>query len=148
MSKWREIRFTKGWIVIVASAIGLSYGGYTFINHAITTQIYVTTCGHLDYKPTVILKFCADAEVGIGQIQWSTWSAEGASGTGVYEVNDCAPSCASGKFHYADVRITLSKSKTSDGKIALTFISISTKDEKNLPLSQSTSDSWPLELAG
>ena len=148
MPKWREIRFTKGWIVLVASIIGLSYGGYTFIHNAVSTQVYVTNCGHLDYKPTAMLKFCSDTGVGIGQIEWSTWSADSAIGTGVYGINDCAPSCESGKFHYADVRIILSKSKTIDGKVALTSISITTKNEKNLPLGQSNSDSWPLELAG
>ena len=148
MKKWRDIRAAKGWIVGLASIIGLSYGGYIFVHRAITTQVYVTNCGALDYKPTTLIKFCSDDGVEIVQIEWSLWSAQGATGNGTYEINDCAPNCASGKRHYADIVITLGKAKVLDGKSALTSISIKTKDGKNLPLSDSSFDAWPLELAG
>jgi|GEM_PF-1065299 len=148
MGRWKKLKSSKGWVVLLATIIALGFGGYTFVNRAVTTQVYVTNCGILDYKPSVILKFCADAGVGIGQIEWSSWSAEGGQGTGTYEINDCSPTCVDGKRHYADVEIILSKPKTIDGKKALTFISITTKDGKKLPLSQSPNDEWPLELAG
>ena len=148
MGRWKKLKSSKGWVVLLATIIALGFGGYTFVNRAVTTQVYVTNCGILDYKPSVILKFCADAGVGIGQIEWTSWSAEGGRGTGTYEINDCAPTCVEGKRHYSDVEIILSKIKTIDDKKALTFISITTKDGKFLPLSQSPNDEWPLELAG
>ena len=148
MGRWKKLKSSKGWVVLLATIIALGFGGYTFVNRAVTTHVYVSNCGILDYKPSVILKFCADAGVGIGQIEWTSWSAEGGRGTGTYEINDCAPTCVAGKRHYADVEIILSKIKTIDGKKALTFISITTKDGKVLPLSQSPNDEWPLELAG
>jgi hypothetical protein len=148
MKSFREYRYSKGWIVLLATVVGLSYGGYTFINRAVTSQVYVTNCGMHDYKPEVILKFCADAGVGVGAIEWSSWSAEGATGEGKYQVNDCLPNCAEGKQYYADVTVELSKSKIIDGKPTLTYIRVKTKDGKNLPLSDSSTDAWPMELAG
>jgi hypothetical protein len=148
MKSFRDYRYSKGWIVLLATVVGLGFGGYTFINHAITTHVYVTNCGMQDYKPSTIIKYCADAGVGVGAIEWSSWSAEGASGEGKYQINDCVPNCAAGKQHYADVTVVLSKTKSIHGKQTLTFITITTKDKKNLPLSQSPTDAWPMELAG
>lgn len=133
---------------MLATIIGLSYGGYTFVHRAVTTQVYVTNCGILDYKPTALLKYCADAGVRIDKIEWTTWSADGATGEGLYQINDCTPTCVAGKPHFADVEIILSKGKSIEGKKALTYISIKTKDGTNLPLSNSHSDEWPMELAG
>ena len=56
--------------------------------------------------------------------------------------------CAEGKAHYADVVVELSKAKTINGKPTLTYIKVTTKDGKNLPLSDSPDDAWPMELAG
>lgn len=148
MKKSRDVRYSKGWIVVLATVIGLSYGGYTYVHRAVIQQVYVTNCGILDYKPTGMIKFCTDTSVGIDQIKWTTWSAEGATGEGKYQINDCQPTCVAGKLHYSEVEIVLSKSKSIGSKTALTFISIKTRDGKNLPLSNSNSDAWPLELAG
>ena len=146
--KFKQMRYSRGWILALATILSISFGGYIFVNRAITTQAYVTNCGIIDYKPTSVLKFCADGGVAIGGIEWETWSARGATGTGKYQINDCSPNCADGKIYYADVQIQLSKSKTLNGKDVLTFISLKTKDGKNLPLSSSPRDAWPLELAG
>lgn len=145
---FKNLRYSKGWFVVLASVIGLSYGGYTFVHRAVSEQVYVTNCGILDYKPTGIIKFCGDTLIGIDQILWLTWSAEVATGDGKYQINDCQPSCAEGTLRFADVAIILSKPKSVDGKKALTFISIKSKDGRNLPLSNSQSDGWSLELAG
>jgi hypothetical protein len=44
--------------------------------------------------------------------------------------------------------VVLSKTKTIAGKPTLTYIVVKTKDGKNLPLSDSPTDAWPMELAG
>ena len=146
--KFKQLRYSKGWIVLLATVVGLGIGGYTFINRAVTSQVYVTNCGILDYKPTAILKFCGETSEGIGKIQWQTWSADGATGTGLYQINDCQPTCKVGKIHFAEVKIILSKSKIISGKPALTFIAIESRDGSKLPLSNSSKDAWPMELAG
>ena len=146
--QFRQMRYSRGWILALATILGVGFGGYTFVNRAITTQVYVTNCGIIDYKPTAILKFCADGGVAIGAIEWESWSAQGANGIGKYQINDCSPNCAEGKIFYADVEVELRRMKNLDGKEVLTFISLKTKDGKNLPLSSSPRDAWPLELAG
>ena len=145
---FKDVRFAKGWIALLATLLGLGFGGYTFVHRAMSTQVYVTNCGIIDYKPTAILKFCADGGVLISAIEWESWSAQGATGRGKYQINDCTPDCADGTLYYADVKIRLSHSKKINGKDVLTFISLRAKGGKNLPLSSSPSDAWPLELAG
>lgn len=132
----------------MATVVGLSVGGYTFVNRAVSSQVYVTNCGILDYKPTTMLKFCSETSVGIDNIKWLTWNAEGATGKGIYQINECQPSCEVGKILFAEVEIILSKGKMIDGKRALTFITIESANSKRLPLSDSRKDAWPLELAG
>ena len=148
LMKLKSLRYSKGWIVLLTTVIGICFGSYTFIHDAVATQVYVTNCGSVDYKPTVLIKFCADAGVQISQIEWDAWGANVAIGVGIYEINDCEPSCVAGTIHYADVKITLSKSKEINGKETLTFITVTTQDGKNLPLNDSPKDAWPLELAG
>ncbi len=148
MKNFKELRRSKGWVVILATVVGLSFGTYTFVNRAVTTQVYVTNCGMQEYKPDSITQYCADAGVTVDSIEWESWSKDGALGKGIYHVNDCEPSCYEGKFHEADVEIRLSKVKTINGKPTLTFIMITTKDKKNLPLETTPINQWPLELAG
>ena len=95
-----------------------------------------------------MLKFCAETSEGISKIEWQTWDSDGAAGKGLYQVNDCQPSCEIGKVYFAEVEIILSKGKFIDGKRALTFITIESVKGGNLPLSNSSKDAWPLELAG
>jgi len=148
MKNKRSFIYSKGWIVLVATTIGLGFGGYTFVHRAVTSHVYVTNCGMQDYKPSSIIKFCADAGVTIEGIEWDTWGKDGAEGKGIYRINDCIPTCVAGKFHDANVIVTLSKIKAINGKPTLTFVSIMTNDKKNLPLSDSPIDAWPMELAG
>ena len=148
MKSFREMRYSKGWVVSLATVIGLGLGGYTYVQHALASQVYVTNCGMQDFKPSTVIKFCADAGVSVNKISWSVWNEQGATGEGEYQINDCEPSCVDGKHHYAKVVISLSKVKEINGKTTLTYIDIKTKDGKNLPLSDSAEDAWPMELAG
>jgi hypothetical protein len=143
-----EARRTKGWIVLVATVIGVGIGAFTFISSARANHVYTLTCRIVDYKPGVFFKYCADGGVAVGQIQWDSWSKVGASGRGVYAINDCTPTCVAGKLHKTDVRITLTGTtplKVVDKKNVLSHISITTADKKPLPLGTSNTDSWDLE---
>ena len=143
-----EARRTKGWIVLVATVIGVGIGAFTFISSARANHVYTLTCRIVDYKPGVFFKYCADGGVAVGQIQWDSWSKLGASGRGVYAINDCTPTCVAGKLHKTDVRITLTGTtplKVVDKKYVLSHISITTADKKPLPLGTSNTDSWDLE---
>ena len=65
--------------------------------------------GKLVSRPTEIVFSCADANVEITGLTWTSWGAEKARGTGTYRVNRCKPDCASGKFFSTKATITLTR---------------------------------------
>jgi len=144
---FREARKSKGWIVLLASVLGISIGGYSFINNALTNHVYTVNCGQVDYKPKVFLKVCGDQHVAISDIQWDSWSADGARGKAVYVVNDCNPTCASGMQKQVEVNVVLTGNTPLDivrSKSVLNRLEISSVDKKPLPLSGANRESWNL----
>ena len=148
MSNFEKARRSKGWIVLLATVVGLGVGGYTYIHRAISEQLYVTNCDTVDYKPDALLKFCADGGVGVWEVEWTQWNKDGAEGTGKYVANDCDPSCVDGKIFTQEVYVKLSKLKKMDNKQAFTYVQVESKDKKVLPLLDSMDDEWSLEMAG
>jgi hypothetical protein len=77
-------------------------------------DVYTFSCEIIQRKPTAFSTTCADFGIAIFEIKWSTWSAEGAKGSGVYSANDCKPSCAEGTRHEIPVYLWLTDA-TTDG---------------------------------
>jgi len=132
-------------VLSIITVVGISLGTLTYFNRALLEHVYVYNCGIIDYKPDSMAPHCADAGVGIGNLEWETWGAKSATGTGLYGVNSCEPTCAKGKWVFVDVNVALSKSVSANGKTILSRIDIITKDKKNLPPSDSPSFGWDLE---
>lgn len=132
-------------VLSIITVVGISLGTVTFLNRAILEHVYVYNCGIIDYKPQSMTPYCADAGAGVGNLEWDSWGAKGATGTGLYGVNLCVPTCAAGKWKFTDVNVSLSKSVKANGKTVLTRIDIVTQDKKNLPQSQSPKYGWDLE---
>jgi len=144
---FREARKSKGWIVLLASVLGISIGGYSFINNALTNHVYTVNCGQVDYKPKVFLKVCGDQHIAVSDIQWDSWSTEGARGKAVYVVNDCNPTCASGMQKQVEVNVVLTGNTPLDivrSKSVLNRLEITTVDKKTLPESSAIRESWSL----
>lgn len=125
--------------------MGLGIGTYTFFHRAANEQVYTYNCGLVDFKPTSMTQFCADAGAGVADIEWDRWLETGATGTGQYAINLCDPSCAEGKWKFADVKVKLSKSVRDQNKKILSRIDIVTIDGKNLPQNSSPNLGWDLE---
>jgi len=145
--EFSEARKAKGWIVLLATVLGISIGGYTFIHNALTNHVYTVNCGQVDYKPKVFLKVCGDQHIAVSDIQWDSWSTNGARGKAVYVVNDCDPTCASGMQNQVEVDVVLTGNKPLDivrSKSVLNRLEITTVDKKPLPLSGATRESWSL----
>jgi hypothetical protein len=132
-------------VLTIVTLVGISLGTITYFNRALLEHVYVYDCGIVDYKPTTMTPYCADAGAGVGNLEWDSWGAKSATGTGLYGVNLCEPTCADGKWKFADVNVTLSNSVTANGKTILSRIDIITKDRKNLPQGNSPSLGWDLE---
>jgi hypothetical protein len=146
--KFAEARRSKGWVVLLATVVGISLGAYSFISNARANHVYTVTCGIVDYKPGVFFKTCADGGIAVGQMQWESWSQNGARGKGTYAINNCSPDCASGKLFKVPVNVILTGNSPLDtvrGKRVLNRIVIKTLDKKPLPLNSSNTDSWVLE---
>lgn len=58
--------------------------------------------------PDTIIFACADGNALVKEIRWTLWNAQTATGSGLYSVNDCQPTCAGGTFHVYPVNLLLS----------------------------------------
>jgi hypothetical protein len=132
-------------VLSVISIAAISLGIFTYLGRAVLEQVYVYNCGIVDYKPLTLTKYCADEGVAVGNIEWNTWTADSATGIGKYGINACVPSCVSGTWQYADVKVTLTHSLLVKGKKILSEIQVTTVDGKKLPLGRSATDKWTLE---
>lgn len=132
-------------LLALVSVIGISFGTFTFFQRAATEEVYVYNCGIIDFKPTSLTPYCADAGVIVGNIEWDKWGAEKATGVGQYAVNLCKPTCTDGTWKIAKVEIVLTKSVVDNGKKVLSRIDIVTSDKTNLPQRTSPRYGWDLE---
>lgn len=133
-------------LLSIISVTGLFVGAYSFIHRAASEQVYVFNCGVIDFKPNSLTQFCADANVGVADIKWETWGANGATASATYALNNCEPTCVAGTWKYADVKISLSKPVTSQGKTVLSRLDLKTTDSKEmLPMGTTNKGGWDLE---
>jgi hypothetical protein len=105
-------------------------------------QVLTWDCETAEYKPESITITCADGGIFVEKIQWSTWSKEGATGTGIYSENLCEPNCAEGKRITAPVKLTLSNLTEYKGKIYLRTLDIVTLDGKDFPWDKPDNFQW------
>jgi len=105
-------------------------------------QVLTWDCETAQYKPESITITCADGGIFVEMIQWSSWSQDGAAGTGIFSENLCQPNCAEGKRVTAPVKLTLSNLTELKGKHYLRTLEISTSDGKDFPWGRAISFQW------
>jgi len=139
---------SKGKALITAGAVFLSaaLAVSLFLSQPSKTitpkQVLTWDCETPEYKPESITITCADGGIFVEKIQWSTWSKEGATGTGIYSENLCEPSCAEGKRVIAPVKLTLSNLTEYEGKIYLRTLDINALNGKDFALWRTGSFQW------
>ncbi len=104
------------------------------------SQILSFECELITSKPEVATPFCADFGIAIWDISWSTWSADGALGKGLYTTNDCDPDCASGKIYRTSVDLKMEGLYTDGSRYFLRYLNFKADDQ--LPLAQTNSGKW------
>jgi hypothetical protein len=105
-------------------------------------QVLTWNCEIPEHKPESILITCADGGIYVEKIKWSTWSQEGATGSGIFSENLCEPSCADGKRVTAPVNLALSNLTEQNGKYYLRTLDISASDGKDFPWGKAGSLQW------
>ena len=105
-------------------------------------QVLTWDCETDQYKPESITITCADGGSFVEKIQWSTWSKEGATGTGTYSENLCEPNCAEGERVSAPVKLTLSNLVEYKGKFYLRTLDVATLNGKEFPWGRPEGFQW------
>ncbi|HEX4672093.1 MAG TPA: hypothetical protein VH279_07480 [Solirubrobacteraceae bacterium] len=78
-------------------------------------SVYAITCLQERYEPKQITIACVDGTVKVTKLKWTSWSSTKARASGIYQVDRCNPSCASGHTRSFPVKVTLSRPKTCLG---------------------------------
>lgn len=66
-------------------------------------------------KPKQIVLSCADANVAVTGLSWSSWTANAAKGSGTLSWNPCIPTCVAGKAETFPVKVTLGRLASGAG---------------------------------
>jgi hypothetical protein len=78
----------------------------------------------------------------VEKIKWSTWSQEGATGSGIFSENLCEPSCAEGQRVEAPVNLVLTNLTEQSGKYYLRTLDTSTPNGKDFPWGRANRFEW------
>jgi hypothetical protein len=82
------------------NAGNVASNGGRFTVPAPPARVYTPNCvGKPRFKPRSIILACADDGLLVTKIHWTRWTRQIATGVGVYNWNDCKPSCVAGHFH-------------------------------------------------
>ena len=71
----------------------------------------VGNCTKSQVRPPAIIIACADDNLSLTRLHWSSFGGTTAHGSGQYYVNDCTPDCAGGRFHSYPIELVLSSAK-------------------------------------
>ena len=71
----------------------------------------VGDCTKSQVRPSSIVLACADDNLVLTHLHWSSFGASDATAAGDYYVNGCTPDCAAGKFHSYPIKLTLSAAR-------------------------------------
>jgi hypothetical protein len=79
--------------------------------------LLIGNCKKPQFEPQQVVIACADRGFIVTGITWSAWTKKAATGTGTGQINDCNPSCISGKVKKGPIQLRASKPQTcSNGK--------------------------------
>jgi len=106
------------------------------------SEVLSFSCETITARPAEVTISCADFGTSISNIEWKTWTATGALGTGIYLINNCEPNCASGKVSKSPVRISLHGLHTEGERYFLRYLTFTGSDD--LSSSEKIEGLWDL----
>lgn len=143
---------TASGIAVLAglAAIGAGSAASAATTSPDPAKTYIVNClGTLDYKPKQIVFACGDGGVYFGNIKWTKWDNNGATGVGTLYNNVCVPDCGAGNVEkYTKVKLSLGDSASGPGfgTFVNTFTSLDA-DFKGLGPAMANSAEWQLDNA-
>lgn len=83
------------------AAAAHSAGNATTGTVAASQPVYVAaeSCTGHSYRPRRVILACADANLYVAALHYSSYGTREARASGVFHLNDCTPDCAGGHFH-------------------------------------------------
>ena len=102
-------------------------------SYAKVEGIWTYDCEFPVQRPEQIMLTCADGGMIVTDINWQSWDATGATGTGTYSQNMCEPSCAEGKRVDVPVIVNLSELFEYKGRNVLRALDIKAVSGRELP---------------
>jgi len=106
------------------------------------SKVLTWNCELEEHKPELIFLTCADGGLYVEKIKWSTWTKDGATGSGIFSENLCEPSCAEGRREEAQVNLSLSNLTEHNGKYFLRTLDISAANGKDFPWGRANGFVW------
>jgi hypothetical protein len=73
----------------------------------IPTRVVLDCAGRARVRPSGYVLACADANMGLQAVRWTSWTPAMASGYGTFYENTCTPDCASGHLRRYPALATL-----------------------------------------
>src|ERR1700690_2021172 len=68
----------------------------------------VGDCTKSQVRPGTIVLACADYNLELTKLRWSSFGGASADASGRYYANDCTPNCAAGTFHSYPIKLVAS----------------------------------------
>ena len=106
------------------------------------SKVLTWNCEIETHKPELIFFTCADGGLYVEKIKWSTWTKDGATGSGIFSENLCEPSCVEGQRVEAPVNVVLSNLTEQNGKYYLRTLDITTLNRKDFPWGRVNGFEW------
>jgi hypothetical protein len=106
------------------------------------TEVLTWDCEFPEHKPKAITFTCASGGLYVDKIQWTSWSQNGATGTGIFYENLCDPSCSEGEQVSEKVNIKLSDLTPRKGKFYLRTLDIETVTGKDFTWGRAGTYQW------
>jgi len=85
--------------VIIGVSVATASGGARVVGNCTRSQV----------RPANIIVACADGNIALTRLRWSTFGGTVARASGQFSYNDCNPNCAAGHFHSVPATVVLSK---------------------------------------
>jgi len=141
LENWTASKVEDGYLQLI-DATSLSIEDMEKID---PKNVFTADCGYIIQKPEDVTLTCADGGISVQGINWDTWSASGASGTGTHTVNQCKPDCLTGKWIEVLVEVYLTRLMTDGNRFYLTSFNAYTREENGFGLDVDSTFPWEFE---